>query len=44
MGEAVWPAEPPGVYLTTMLQIVVVLLWQHADQLKSGLPWMKVLI
>ena len=42
MGEAVWRAEPPGAYLTTMLRVVVVLLGQHEDQLKSGLPWMEV--
>ena len=42
MGEAVWPTEPPGAYLATMLWVVVVLLGQHEDQLKSGLPWMEV--
>ena len=25
--------------LETMLQVVVVLLWQHDDQLKNGLPF-----
>ena len=37
-GEAVRPAEPPGAYLATMLQVVVVLLGQHEDQLKNELP------
>ena len=42
MGEAVWPAKPPGAYLATMLRVVVVLLGQHEDLLKSGLSWMEV--
>ena len=42
MGEAVWPAEPPGAYLATMFHVVVVLLGQHEDQLKNGLSWMEV--
>ena len=38
MGEAVWPVEPPETYLASMHQVVVVLLGQHEDQLKNGLP------
>ena len=41
MGEAVWPAETLKAYLATILRVVVVLLGQHEDQLKSGLPWME---
>ena len=44
MGKTVWPAKPPGAYLTIMLQVVVILLGQHEDQLKGGLPWMEVRI
>ena len=36
-GEAVWLVEPPKAYLATMLRVIIVLLWQHEDQLKSGL-------
>ena len=42
MGEAVWPAEPSGAYLVTMLWVVIVLLGQYEDELKSGLPSMEV--
>ena len=42
MGEAVWLAESPIAYLAIMLRIVVVLLRQHEEQFKSGLPWMEV--
>ena len=44
MGEAVLSTDspPPGAYLATMLRIVIVLFWQHEDQLKSGPPWMEV--
>ena len=42
MDEVVWPAKPSGTYLATMLWVVVVLLGQHENQLKSGLPWMEV--
>ena len=42
MDEAVWSAEPPGAYLATMFRVVVVLLEQHEDQLKSGFPWIEV--
>ena len=43
-GKLVWPAERPGAYLAIMLRVVVVLLGQHEDQLKGGLPWMEVRI
>ena len=42
MGEVVWPAEPLGAYLATMLQAVVMLLGQHDDQPKSGLSWIEI--
>ena len=42
MGDAVWPTKPARIYLATMLWINVVLLEQHEDQLRSGLPWMEV--
>ena len=32
MDKVVWPAEPLGAYLATMVRIVVVLLGQHRDQ------------
>ena len=53
MGEAVWPVERHGLHkhwpnmggwLHSMAQVVVVLLRQRNDQLKIGLPWMKVYI
>ena len=36
MDEVVWSAESPGAYLATMFRVVVVLLGQHEDQMKSG--------
>ena len=44
MGETVWLAEPPEAYLTTMLRVVVVLLWQHENQLKSEFSWIPHLV
>ena len=41
MGEVMLPAKPPETYLIIMLRVVVVLLGQYEDQLKSGLPWME---
>ena len=36
MGEAVLPTNPTQIILGNLLQIVVVLFWQHDDQFKSG--------
>ena len=36
MGEAVRLAECARAYLATMFRVVVVLLWQDEDQVKSG--------
>ena len=44
MGEADLPTNPTRSILRNLLRVVVVLFWQHDDQLKSGLPWMEVLI
>jgi hypothetical protein len=38
MGEAVLPIDPTRSILGNLLRVVVVLSWQHDDQLKSGLP------
>ena len=42
MGEAALPTDPTRSILGNLLRVVVVLFWQHDDQLKSGLPWMEV--
>ena len=39
--EAMW-SEHPEAYLATLLWVIIVLLWQHEDQLKDGLPWMEL--
>jgi hypothetical protein len=36
------PTDPIRSIPENLLRVVVVLFWQHNDQLKSGLPWMKV--
>jgi hypothetical protein len=37
MGEAALPTDPTRSILGNLLQVVVVLSWQHDDQLKNGL-------
>ena len=38
MGEVALPTDPTQSILDNVLWVVVVLFWQHDDQLKSGLP------
>ena len=42
MDEAVWPAEPPGAYLSIVLRVVVVFLGKHKDEQRNGLSEMEV--
>jgi uncharacterized protein Usg len=44
MVEAALPIDPAGSILDNLLQIVVVLSWQHYDELKNELPWIEVYI
>ena len=42
MGEVALPTDPTWSILGNLLQVDIVLFWQHDDQLKSGLSWMEV--
>lgn len=42
MGEAVLPTDPIHNILNNLLRVVIVLFWQHDDQLKSELSWMEI--
>jgi hypothetical protein len=42
MGEVALPTDTPRSILGNVLRLVVVLFYQHYDQLKNGLPWMEV--
>ena len=44
MGETALPTDPTWNILGTLLWGVVVLSWQHNDQLKSRIPWMEIYI
>ena len=42
MDEAALPTNPPRSILGNLLRVIIMLFWQHNDQLKSGLPWMEI--
>ena len=42
MGEVDLSTDPTQGIFGILLQVVVVLSWQHDDQLKSGLIWIEV--
>ena len=42
VGEGALPTNSTRSILGNLLPFVIVLSWQHYDQLKSGLSWMEV--